>query len=151
MEEGIDDMGRQLLAALQEEFSLTSEPFEPIALKLGWSVEEVLSGLEAMLESGHIRKFGAVLSPKNIGFVSLLAAVEVPDDSVDNAAEVINSYSGVTHNYVRDTKPNVWFTLTEVDQETLESNLAEIEGKLDASVIRLPMTQLFKIGVKLDV
>lgn len=151
MEEGIEEKNRQLLAALQEDFGLTSEPFEPIAQKLGWSVEEVLTRLESLRESGLIRKFGAVLSPKNLGFVSILAAADIPDDNVDAAAEVINSYRGVTHNYVRDTRPNIWFTLTEVDQETLESNLVEIEKKLDASVIRLPMTHLFKIGVKLDV
>ena len=78
-------------------------------------------------------------------------AVDVADERVDPVAEIINSYRGVTHNYVREARPNIWFTMTEPDQQSLDSNLAEIERRIDAEIIRLPMTRLFKIGVKLDV
>ena len=118
---------------------------------MGWDEDEVISRFRDLIDSGHIRKFGAVLAPKNLGYVSLLAAMDVPDDRIDQAAEIINSFSGVTHNYVRDTNPNVWFTMTEADGSTLDANLRRIEELVGSPVIRLPMTRLFKIGVKLDI
>ena len=57
-----------------------------------------------------------------MGYVSLLAAVDVPDERVDPVAEIINSYRGVTHNYVREARPNIWFTMTEPDTSAPESS-----------------------------
>jgi siroheme decarboxylase len=146
-----DDRDRELLAAAQSGVAPMNRPFKEIADRLGWDEAEVITRLQKLSDSGHIRKFGAVLAPKKMGYVSLLAAIEVPDDRIEHAAEVINAFPGVTHNYIRDTIPNVWFTMTEVDEPTLDSNLRKIEEQLGSSVIRLPMTRLFKIGVKLDI
>jgi siroheme decarboxylase len=151
MNSGTDDRDRELLIAAQSGVSPTSRPFKEIADRLGWEEAEVISRLQRLSDTGHIRKFGAVLAPKKMGYVSLLAAIEVPEDRIEQAAEIINAFPGVTHNYIRDTIPNVWFTMTEIDQTTLESNLGEIEKQLGSSVIRLPMSRLFKIGVKLDI
>lgn len=146
-----DDRDRQLLGLAQSGIPLSKRPFEAIASKLGWDETEVISRLERLSESGHIRKFGAVLAPKKMGYVSLLAAIDIPAGAIDRAAEVINAYPGVTHNYIRDTVPNIWFTMTEIDEPTLDANLRHIEERLGSPVIRLPMTRLFKIGVKLDI
>lgn len=146
-----DARDRELLSAAQSGVKPTRHPFMEIANRLGWDESEVISRLQGLSDSGHIRKFGAVLAPKKMGYVSLLAAIEVPEDRIDQAAEVINAFPGVTHNYIRDTTPNIWFTMTEIDEPTLDSNLRKIEEQLGSRVIRLPMTQLFKIGVKLDI
>jgi hypothetical protein len=57
----------------------------------------------------------------------------------------------VTHNYLREGKPNLWFTLTEPDPETLDENLKRIEKEIGFPLLRLPMTKKYKIGVKLDI
>ena len=146
----VDDRDRELLAAAQSGVPPTKHPFREIADRLGWDEGEVISRLQRLSDSGHIRKFGAILSPKQMGYVSLLAAVDVPEDRIDRTAEIINAFQGVTHNYVRDTSPNIWFTMTESDESTLDSNLRKIEGQVGSGVIRMPMTRSFKIGVKLD-
>ncbi|HOX28981.1 MAG TPA: hypothetical protein PLQ76_07510, partial [bacterium] len=45
------------------------------------------------------------------GYTSTLVAAKVGPDDVDRAAEVINSFPQVTHNYERDGEFNVWFTV----------------------------------------
>lgn len=146
-----DDRDRELLRVLQEDFPLSSRPFLDAAIRLGWDEQDVLSRLEKLTASGTVRKVGAVLSPKKMGYVSVLAAVDLPDEKVDEVSEIINSYSGVTHNYLREGHPNLWFTLTEPDGATLEKHLGEIEERTGYPIIKLPATKVFKIGVKLDI
>lgn len=147
----VDGKDKELLVAAQSGVEPTKRPFREIADRLGWTEEEVILRMQRLQDSGHIRKFGAVLAPKKMGYVSLLAAIDVPEDKIDEAAKVINAFHGVTHNYVRETTPNIWFTMTEENSQTLEANLKFIEDTVGSSVIRLPMTRLFKIGVHLDI
>ncbi len=147
----LDDIDRELLEALQEDFPLSSTPFREVAEILGRTEEDVLFRIESLISAGILRKFGAVLAPKKMGYVSLLAAADIPPDKIDEAATVINAYRGVTHNYLREGNPNIWFTMTEPDPRTLENNLAEIEEKLGTKLFRMPVTRMFKIGVRIDV
>jgi DNA-binding Lrp family transcriptional regulator len=151
MNSELDPKDSELLRALQEDFPLTERPFAEIAERMGWTEEEVISGIEVLTDSGLIRKLGAVLNPRKMGYVSVLGAVDVPEGRLDETAEVINGYESVTHNYQREGNPNLWFTMTEPDSETLEKHLAEIEENIGLPVIRMPVTKMFKIGVKLDI
>jgi len=146
----LDDRDKEMLAALQEGLPLTSRPFAVIADMLDWSEAEVLERLEALVVSGHVRKVGAFLNSKKLGAASTLAAVDVPEDRIDEVADLINAYHGVTHNYLREGHPNIWFTMTEREADTLKSNLDEIEREVGADVLRMPATRMFKIGVKYD-
>jgi DNA-binding Lrp family transcriptional regulator len=141
----------RILAAIQEDFPLSKRPFLDIANRLNLSEDEVILSINHLRKSGMIRKMGAVISPKKIGYVSLLAAATVPEDRIDSVADIVNEYPGVTHNYLREGEPNLWFTLTEPDSETLDMNLRRIEEKIGIPLLRLPMTKKYKIGVKLDI
>ncbi|MEE9489823.1 MAG: Lrp/AsnC family transcriptional regulator [Thermoplasmata archaeon] len=151
MSEELDLRSADLLRTLQEGLPLSTRPFRAIAERLGRTEEEVISGIRDMTESGTIRKLGAVLNPRRMGYVSVLAAASIPDENVEETAAVISEYRGVTHNYLREGDPNMWFTLIEPDLETLESHLTDIEEKIGVRVIRMPATKLFKIGVILDI
>jgi DNA-binding Lrp family transcriptional regulator len=141
----------ELLKELQDNFQVSPRPYLAVAERLGWTEDQVIKGIQDLLAAGVIRKFGAKLAPRKMGFVSTLAAVEVPDNDVDSVAEIINEYPGVTHNYLREGSLNLWFTLTEPDHKTLSLHLEEIENKTGLSVIRMPATKVFKIGVKFDI
>ncbi|MHA2031397.1 MAG: siroheme decarboxylase subunit alpha [Candidatus Kariarchaeaceae archaeon] len=136
---------------MQNYFPLSKHPYQDIAEKLNIDREEVISRLTKLYDSGIIRKVGAILSARDIGFVSTLAAVSVPDEKVSKVAEIINKYQGVTHNYLREGSPNIWFTLTEPTQEILEKRLNEIESKINHKIIKMPAKKIFKIGVKFDI
>jgi DNA-binding Lrp family transcriptional regulator len=146
-----DEIEMKILSAIQDDFPLSQRPFNDIASGLGLSEAEVIAKIKNLRESGMIRKIGAVINPKKIGYVSILAAASVSEDKIESVAEIINEYSGVTHNYLREGDPNIWFTLTEPDAETLDLNLKNIEDRIGVGIMRMPMTKKYKIGVKLDI
>jgi len=151
MQASLDENEMRILSAIQEDFPLSKRPFLDIADRLEIEEDEVIRTINHLRESGFIRKLGAVINPKKIGYVSLLAAASVPEDRIDSVAKIINEYPGVTHNYLREGKPNLWFTLTEADPETLDMNLRNIEEEIGIPLLRMPMTKKYKIGVKLDI
>jgi DNA-binding Lrp family transcriptional regulator len=151
MDKELDDKKKKILMILQEEFPLINRPFQEIAKKIDFNEEEVIFQIQSLVESKMLRKFGAIINPKKIGYVSLLGAIDVAEDKVNKIAEIINEYTGVTHNYLREGHPNIWFTLTEPNKETLDKNLAEIEEKIGEKIIKMPVTKTFKIGVKLAI
>ncbi|MBE9530507.1 MAG: Lrp/AsnC family transcriptional regulator, partial [Proteobacteria bacterium] len=58
----------------------------------------------------------------------------------------VNRYPGVTHNYQRDNKYNVWFTFIAPSMEEIEENLKNISRQTGIrEIINLPATKVFKI------
>lgn len=149
MDKNLDDKDKELLRILQNEFSLSKRAYLDLAKKLQWTEDEVISRINNLLESKIVRKFGAIIDSKRIGYISILAAVDVAEDMIEETSEIINEYSGVTHNYLREGHPNIWFTVTESNKDRLDKTLSEIETKTGAKLIRMPVTKKFKIGVKL--
>ena len=147
----LDDADRELLRVLQSGIPLTSQPFKEIGERAGLSEAETIERIQNMLDQGIMRKVGAIISPRNLGYVSTLAAINAPEAEVEEVAELINGYKGVTHNYLREGEPNIWFTMTEPDPETLDKNLSDIEKAAGHPVRRMPVEKLYKIGVKFDI
>jgi hypothetical protein len=64
----------------------------------------------------------------------------------------VNSYPGVTHNYLRKHDYNVWFTFIAPSTTTIESALREIAEKTGVKEIySLPAVRMFKIRVDFEV
>ena len=145
------DTDRELLRALQSGIPLTDRPFKESGERAGLSENEAIERIQSMLDNGILRKVGAIIAPRKMGYVSTLAAVNAPGSEVETIAELINGYRGVTHNYLREGEPNIWFTMTEPDSEILDYNLAEIEKAIGYPVRRMPVEKLYKIGVKFDI
>jgi hypothetical protein len=62
------------------------------------------------------------------------------------AAQIINSYAGVTHNYEREGEYNIWFTLAAASDEALASTLEEIKGKIHPlSSLVVPVKRILKL------
>ena len=61
---------------------------------------------------------------------------------------VVNRYPGVTHNYLRRHRYNVWFTLIAESEERLNQILEEISQASEvAEILSLPAQEVFKIKV----
>jgi len=61
---------------------------------------------------------------------------------------VVNRYPGVTHNYLRRHRYNVWFTLIAESEERLNQILEEISGASEVlEILSLPAQEVFKIKV----
>ena len=70
----------------------------------------------------------------------------------ESLAEVVNRYPGVTHNYLRRHRFNVWFTLIAESAARLNEILAEISAAAEvAEILSLPAQEVFKIKVDFPV
>jgi radical SAM protein with 4Fe4S-binding SPASM domain len=150
----LDDLDCKILDALQYDFPLSERPYEVLAERLGLDADVLWQRVERMLEQGVIRRLGASIDSRKLGFCSTLAAVRVTPDMVDRAAEVIGCYPEVTHSYLRDHEFSIWFTVIAPDVDRVEAILDEIRGELSldpSNVLNLPMKRMFKLDARFNV
>ena len=142
----LDDMDRAILNLIQSDFPITPRPYLAIAQRLGFSENDVIKRLNRLKKKGIIRRIGGNFVPEKLGYISTLCAARVPEDKIQSFAKAVNRYPGVTHNYQRDNKYNVWFTFIAPSMKEIEENLENISRQTGIKkIINLPATKVFKI------
>lgn len=136
----------ELLNQIQSDFPLDSHPFATIANRVGMSEEAVVSRLQELEQDGAISRFGAVFTP-NVAGASTLVAVAVPEEDIEQTAQLINSMPGVNHNYLREHHYNLWFVITGRDRAELDQRLAHIQQAAPYPTLDLPMEQPYHIDL----
>jgi len=105
----IDDLDRALIVATQGGLPLVPRPYQLIAEQLGLSADEVMRRFKALLETGIIRRIGAVPNHYAIGWTANGMTVwDVADDKVDALGERIGQLDFVTHCYRRPRALPAW-------------------------------------------
>ncbi|HET6517792.1 MAG TPA: winged helix-turn-helix transcriptional regulator [Nitrosopumilaceae archaeon] len=147
----MDDLDKQILNEIQWTFPLVSQPFHEIAKKFDISPEVVKERLQNLKKSGILRQLSAIFDTRRLGYKSSLVAMQIESDKLEYVANQINRHPGVSHNYERNHKFNLWFTLATppgTDLKTEVDKFKKIPGIL--KIRMLPTIKLFKIGVKLE-
>lgn len=143
----MDERDRKLLNEIQGSFPIEPHPYRVTGQKMGMDEDEVIARVEYLRQSGIIRRIGASINSRGIGYVSTLLAARVPPDKLDFFVETVNSCPGVTHNYERNHEYNLWFTLiapSEVEKREIIKKLIEETG---VDILELPAERIFKIKV----
>ncbi len=148
-----EELTAELLSLIQKKFPLTPKPFAKIAGMLDCTEGEVLESVQAQKDASIIRQISPIFDTKRLGYSSSLVAFVVDKEDIDAAVEFINSHPGISHNYERDHRFNIWFTLAVAPDSLLGlektvSLLAQKSGAKD--FIILPTLKMFKIAVKLN-
>ena len=105
----LDDFDRQLIAATQGGLPLVPRPYDAVGQQLGVSGQQVRERLAQMLESGLIRRIGAVPNHYRLGFTANGMSVwDVDDALVDQLGERIGQLPGVSHCYRRPRRLPTW-------------------------------------------
>lgn len=146
----LDSLDCRLLDMMQNDFPLSPRPYLDLAVRLNIGEAEVLERIRRMKKNGVIRRTGAILDSRRLGYYSTLCACKVAAERIDEVAAVINAHRGVTHNYVRDHQYNVWFTLTAPSYEEAMSTIYDIEKSIGGKVLSMPALKLYKIKVSLN-
>ncbi|WP_410767907.1 Lrp/AsnC family transcriptional regulator [Fontibacillus sp. BL9] len=147
----LDAKDRALLNRLQEGLPLVKLPWDQIAGDLDMPVPEVLQRTGRLKEDGMIRRVGGIFNPAKLGFSGRLYAMEVNEDLFYDVAAVVNSFKGVTHNYRRRSRLNMWFTLsaqTEEERAGILESIREAAGQ--AKIYEFPAEQMYKLKVFLN-
>ena len=102
----LDELDKKIIAAMQEEFPIVEQPYREIADQLGISEDELLERLKKYSQSGKIRKMGAVLRHREVGYAAnALGAWIVPAERIQEIGELFAKSDVVTHCYARVTQP----------------------------------------------
>jgi DNA-binding Lrp family transcriptional regulator len=145
----LDDLDRRILDAVQTSFPLDERPFLVLGERLGMGEAPLLIRLRVLKASGLIRQLSAIFDSAALGYQSTLLAFELPSEELESAALHINNHPGVSHNYEREHRFNLWSTLTVPPEADLRSHaraLARLAGA--RNWLFLPAVRLFKIGVR---
>ena len=144
----LDGLDRAILNEIQSHFPIVSRPYAEVGERVGASEAEVVARVIAMADAGVIRRLGANFTSRKLGYTSTLVAVRVAPDKLDHFVAVVNRYPGVTHNYLRRHRYNVWFTLIAESEVRLHQILEEITRASEVSeILSLPAQEVFKIKV----
>ena len=148
----LDEVDKALLQTLQDDFPLTTRPWDALAERLGTTAEDVMGRIGRLMEEGVIRRIGPVLETDRVGLTArTLVLMKMPPGRMEEAAGIVSGFDEVTHNYERDHEYNLWFTLITSSQERLKEVLARIieaVGVSEEDVLDLPVTERYKIGVR---
>ncbi|HLO62381.1 MAG TPA: Lrp/AsnC family transcriptional regulator [Azonexus sp.] len=105
----IDTTDRALIVATQGGLPLVPRPYDAIAERLGIGADEVMQRLRNMVESGVIRRIGAVPNHYAIGWTANGMTVwDVADEQVDALGAVVGGLDFVTHCYRRPRALPAW-------------------------------------------
>ena len=105
----LDDFDRALMAATQGGLPLVPRPYDAVGQQLGVSGQQVRERLAQMLETGLIRRIGAVPNHYRLGFTANGMSVwDVDDALVDQLGERIGQLPGVSHCYRRPRHLPTW-------------------------------------------
>ena len=148
----LDDIDKKLLNIMQVGFPLTREPFATLGLKLGIDTHEVLYRIKHLKEKGIVRQIGPVFEPRRLGYQITLAGMEVASEQLNKAAEVLNQHPGVSHNYEREHRFNLWFTLAIPAKNDMQIELEKLGNLIKAkAILNLPALRIFKARGYFDV
>ncbi len=148
----MDDVDRVIINEIQSDFPITPCPYYELGRRFDLSEAEVLERVKRLKEEGIIRRIGGNFSSKRLNFTSTLCAAKVPEEKMDRFVQVVNSYPGVTHNYLRNHDYNVWFTFIAQSMLHIKRALKEISKATGVTeIINLPAVRQFKIKVDFEV
>jgi len=150
----MNELDYRILEVLQSEFPLCERPYEEVSKKLKIPCEQLMVRIESLITDGVIRRMGASLDSRKLGYCSTLAAISVDDSVVERASEIIEGYPEITHSYLRSDRFNIWFTIIASSNERIEHIIEEIQLALSlesSQMINLPMKHLFKLNASFNI
>ncbi len=147
----MDDKDRQLLGLLHKGIPLCSRPFEEIGRRTGLDSADVLLRLTRLKEKQVTGSLTAVLESRNLGYQSLWAAMQLPEEEVDFeiGALRVNRHPGVIRSHRRLHEFNFWFTLALPASEVFEEHLKVLREVSGAKkVLAFPVLKRFRSGME---
>lgn len=102
-----DAVDQKLIREIQEDIPLTPDPYGAIAQKIGCSKEEVLRRLQSYAAAGILKRIGAILHHRELGFTvnGMFVCVVAPEQTEKVGAQLA-ALPQVSHCYERKTHPD---------------------------------------------
>lgn len=140
---------KSLLNLLQGNIPIESRPFAKMAKELSTDEETVIARLRELKAAGYLRRIGTFFDSNELGYRGVLVALKVDPSDMKTVAEAINKFPGATHNYEREGKFNLWFTLLTQNAEQ-ETKILSAIGAMHGvkGMLKLKSKKKYKINVQ---
>lgn len=128
----LDALDRRLIVATQGGLPRVSRPYDAIGTELGIPGDEVIRRLRQMVDTGVIRRIGAVPNHYAIGYTANGMSVwDVDDERIDDLGARVGALEFVTHCYRRprhlpDWPYNLFAMVHSSTREDVARRVAEI-------------------------
>lgn len=159
---GKPKVDKQILDIIQSRFPLEPRPFAVIAELLdsnkvgrAWAPrgfpdlneDEIINYINRLKQNRVIRRIGPIFNARQLGYTSTLIAAQIPSEKLDAFTNEVNAHPGVSHNYGRNHKFNVWFTLTVQLRKNIDEMIDHLRKKYQlTNILNLPALKMFKLN-----
>lgn len=143
----MDKCDKQLLDIIQTDFPIQTRPYAVIGRVLALTEAETMARVRVLQQRDIIRRIGANFQSCKLGWKSTLCTAAVPEDFLEEFMDIVNEYPGVTHNYLRRHKYNIWFTYIGPTWDRINSDINDISQRTRINVLSLPPEKVYKIRV----
>jgi DNA-binding Lrp family transcriptional regulator len=147
---GRSELDNCVLQWVQNPLPLTERPFRALAQQAGCSEADAIAAIRRLKEQGYIRRYRAQLDYKRLGRVATLVTASVPTEKLDAVAAAVSALEGVSHNYLRNHKFNLWFTCQDESFERIEAILGKLTQQTGVEFRALPAETVYKLDVRFD-
>ena len=105
----IEESDRRIIAATQAGLPLVARPYHVLAETLGLAPDDVMARMRRMLDTGIIRRLGAVPNHYALGLAANGMSVwDVDDAKVADLGREVGALAYVSHCYLRPRRLPVW-------------------------------------------
>jgi DNA-binding Lrp family transcriptional regulator len=127
----LSDLDKAIIRELTGTLPVNSQPFTPMARRLGITQRELLRIIKQFKEDGSIRRFGATIRHRNSGFsANAMVVWNVPEEKIDQAGRAMAAFKEVTHCYhrrpQRDWKYNLFTMVHGASEEECRQTAEKI-------------------------
>ena len=100
---------RQLIAAIQDGLPLHPQPYAEIGRQIGMPETQVIARLQALQESGVIKRLGVIVRHHELGYrANAMVVWDVPDEEVASLGRCLGGFDFVTLCYRRPRRLPDW-------------------------------------------
>ncbi len=147
-----DTLDLDILNAVQQDIPCVPRPWAAIASRLGIPESELLERLGQLCRAGIVRGISPIIESGPLGLTAAtLVALPIPEERIREVADFISRYPEVSHNFRRNHRYSLWFTLSAKDEEALRKILDEMllqTGFAEDDILNLPTIRKIKIDVR---
>ena len=124
-----------IIRKLQGDLPLVPEPYKLIADELGIHEEELLEKIKEFCDKGIIRRVGATLNHRNVGFkANAMVVWVVPEERINEVSEVLIKVPQISHFYQRPTFQNWPYNVFTMIHEETQEKCEEVVNKISKDI-----------------
>ena len=125
----------ELLRLVQADLPLCPEPFAALAATSDLTAERLLGLLRGWVREGVIRRYGALVSHRRLGFTAnAMVVMAVPESRIEAAGSIVSASPAVSHCYQRPPFPEFPYSLyAMVHGQSREACLAVTQELMQAA------------------